>query len=120
MSRSIQNLNIGLKYFFANTPKGRKIEDLYYKFYSYVADNPFNQFSIEVLLESESHFELLKKEFLLLQAGKPGNKCLNNVFEPYIPDFTQSNKKKAWLNRGSYLNFMEWKKKYETNQNMPV
>lgn len=120
MARLVENLNTGLLYFFKNTPKGRNVNDLYFKLYCYVAENPFQNFEIEIVSVTENHFELLKTEYLLLKAGEPGNKCLNQRFEPYIPDFTQSNKKKAWLNRGSYLNFMDWKKKYEANQSMTV
>src|SRR4051812_2703603 len=98
IQRSIQNINIGLQYFFKNTPKGRNPNDLYYKFYCYVAENPFHSFRIEILLETTNHFEYLKEDFLSLQDAKLDENCLNMKFEPYVPQYTQSNKHKAWLN----------------------
>lgn len=107
--RSVENINNDLKHFFQETPKGRKKDNLYYKFYSHVAANPFQSFSIEIVLASNNPLELLKSEHTALQLGKTDEKCLNSTFEVYIPQFTQVNGKKSWINRGYYLNFMHWK-----------
>lgn len=109
IQRSIQNINVGLKYFFLNTKKGRNPDDRYYNFYCYVADNPFDSFSVEVISESESPLLFLKSEHAELQKAKDDPNCLNKVFDVYIPQFTQVNGKKSWINRGYYLNFMNWK-----------
>lgn len=113
IQRSVQNINVGLKYFFQNTPKGRNPEDRYYKFYCFVADNPFDSFSVELLHETTSPYEFLKLSHIVLQNARTDDNCLNNVFDVHIPQFTQVNGKKSWINRGFYLNFMEWKKKLE-------
>lgn len=121
IQRSIQNLNIGLQYFFKNTPKGRNPNDLYYKFYNHVADNPFDSFRVEILYETANPYKHLIAEQTLLWAAKNDENCLNKSFDAYIPQNTQVNGKKSWINRGFYLNFMMWKKKKElANQNKPV
>lgn len=118
--RAVENINVGLKYFFKGTPKGRNPNDLYYKFYNFVADNPFLSFSIDPILISENPYELLKAEHISLQEGSANANCLNQVFDVYIPQFTQVNGKKSWINRGYYLNFMEWRKARLSNQSKTV
>lgn len=120
IQRSIENINIGLKYFFQNTPKGRNPADLYYKFYCYVADNPFHTFRIEFLLQTTNPYEFLKAEQIALDAGKVDENCLNKYFDVYIPQFTQVNGKKSWINRGFYLNFMNWRRNKAANPDKPV
>lgn len=109
--RSAQNISSGLNYFLKGTPKGRKEEDLYHEFFTYVQENPFQKFTIDIVLSSNNPLELLKSEFFELAKAKYDPRCLNNNFDVYIPKFTQVNGKKSWINRGYYLNFMQWKKK---------
>lgn len=108
IQRSIQNINTGLYYFFKGTPKGQQPDDLYHNFYQYVAANPFKEFEIELMMDTGSPFQMLKHEHQLLQFGKSDSACLNSKFEVYIPQFTQTNGKKSWINRGYYLNFKNW------------
>lgn len=115
IQRSVQNINIGLKYFFLETKKGRKPSDRYYNFYCFVADHPFYSFRIEIVSESPDPLSFLKAEHSALQNAKGDENCLNTVFEVYIPQYTQVNGKKSWINRGYYLNFMNWKQKQECN-----
>lgn len=117
LARSTANILNGLKYFLLGTPKGRKEEDYFHDFFTYVQSNPFENFSIEVILKSNNPLELLKTEFFELSKSKYDPRCLNNDFDVYIPKFTQVNGKKSWINRGYYLNFMQWKQK-QLNQNM--
>lgn len=108
--RSIENINVSLHRFFKDTPSGRNPNDVYYNFYCHVDDNPFQQFRIEILLDTENVYEYLKSWHLELLKGQGDTQCLNLYFEPYIPKSTQR-KKGSWLNRGSYLNYMKWKQK---------
>lgn len=108
--RSISNINISLDYFFRDTPNGRNPNDIYYNFYCHVDDYPMEQFSIEIISDTESIYKHLTTWHLELLKGKHDAKCLNLYFEPYIPKGTQR-KKGSWLNRGSYLNYMKWKQK---------
>jgi hypothetical protein len=115
--RAVENINVGLKYFFKNTPKGRNPNDIYFKFYSFVADNPFKSFIVEPFFISENPYELLKTEHIALETAKQDYLCLNSSFEVYIPQFTQVNGKKSWINRGYYLNFKEWVRNRAATQN---
>lgn len=114
IARAIENINNGLVHFFKNTPKGRNPNDLYFLFYHHVSDNPFKNFKIEFILKSDNPYELLKSEQIALDAGKLDKNCLNRVFDAYVPQNTQVNGKKSWINRGYYLNFMEWKRNRPT------
>ncbi len=108
--RSVANINTNLEYFFKDTANGRNPNDMYYNFYCHVDDNPFQKFTIEILSDTESTYQYLKNWHLELLKAKTDWKCLNLYFEPYIPRSTQK-KRGSWLNRGSYLNYMKWKKK---------
>lgn len=113
--RSIANINTGLYYFFKDTPKGRNPNDIFYIFYCHVDDFPFKEFTVEVVFVTDNPYQHLKRWYLELMKAKDDPQCLNLYFEPYIPDGTNRNGKKSWINRGYYLNFMQWKKKF-TNQ----
>jgi hypothetical protein len=109
-ARSIQNINTNLEYFFKDTANGRNPSDMYYNFYCHVDDNPFQEFKVEVIIDTENIYQYLKQWHLELMKGQQDNNCLNLYFEPYIPKSTQK-KRGSWLNRGAYLNYMKWKKK---------
>ncbi len=116
IERSIQNINTGLYYFFKDTPKGRNPNDIFYNFYCHVDDFPFETFRIEVLSDTDNPYQHLKSVFLELRKAKGDQRCLNLYFEPYIPEKTNKGKQKSWINKGYYLNYMQWKKKF-SNQN---
>lgn len=107
--RSVQTIEVDLGYFFTEREKEK---NLYYDFYIHIEANPGHEFKIELILQSNNPFELLKAEFLALEHGYGDEKCMNKEFEPYIPKNTQRKGKKSWINRGYYLNFMNWKKKH--------
>jgi len=108
--RSVANINTALTYFFKDTTNGRNPNDMYYNFYCHVDDNPFQEFRIEIVIDTENTYQYLKAWFLELEKGKHDAQCLNLYFEPYIPKDTQR-KKKSWMNRGHYLNFMKWRQR---------
>lgn len=107
-----QNIEINLGYFIKNTPLARRDDNLYYHFFMYIIDNPQQDFKIEILFQSENPYQLLKTEFLELSKAKSDPQCLNNHFEPYVPKNTNRKGSGSWINKGYYLNFMQWKKKY--------
>jgi hypothetical protein len=111
LTRSSTIIRESLRRFLANTPKGRQEKDYFHDFFIHVNENPFNDFTIEVILSSNNPLELLKCEFFELAKAKYDPRCLNHDFDVYIPKFTQVNGKKSWINRGYYLNFMQWKRK---------
>ena len=112
IERSIANINTGLYYFFKDTPKGRNPNDVFYNFYCHVDDFPFEKFTIEIIFATENPYQHLKTWFLELLKAKEDHKCLNMYFEPYIPNGTNKSGQKSWINRGFYLNYMQWKKKF--------
>lgn len=107
-----QNIESDVRRFLKNTPKGRNEDNLFHELYCHVIENPDQDFRVEVLLSSNNPLELLKSEHMELLKAKYDPRCLNNDFSPYIPRFTQINGKKSWINRGYYLNYMNWKKKF--------
>jgi len=111
-----ENIEGGVGRFLKNTPKGRREDDLYYEMYCHVLENPEQDFYIEILCSSNNPLELLKAEHMALLIARSDPRCLNNDFQPYIPRFTQINGKKSWINRGYYLNYMSWKKKFANRQ----
>lgn len=98
-----------LYYFF----KKNKPDLLYNRFFGYIKTHPFYSFRVKVLFISESPYELLCKEQEYLDECMNDPNCFNNSFDAYIPKGIQG-KRKAWINRGVYLNFMMWKKKRHT------
>lgn len=116
IERSIQNINTGLYYFFKDTPKGRNPNDIFYNFYFHVDDYPFKNFSVEVIFVTENPYQHLKTWFLELLKAKEDSRCLNLYFEPYIPTGTNKTGQKSWINRGYYLNYMQWKKKFSAQR----
>lgn len=112
IERSIENINTGLLYFFKDTPKGRNPNDIFYNFYCHVDDFPFEKFRVEVISDTNNPYQHLKTWFLELRKAKGDPRCLNLYFEPYIPIGTNKHGQKSWINRGYYLNFMQWKKKF--------
>jgi hypothetical protein len=111
IERSIENINTGLLYFFKDTPKGRNPNDIFYNFYCHVDDFPVNDFSVEIIHTTENPYQHLKAWSLELMKAKEDSKCLNLYFDPYIPNGTNRGNRKSWINKGYYLNFMQWKKK---------
>lgn len=111
LARSVFGIKNDLHYFLRGTKGGTKENDLYYDFYVHVQEFPFENFKIEIILASNNPLELLKTEQIELEKSYEDQKCLNKDFDAYVPKLTQVNGKKSWINRGYYLNFMQWKKK---------
>lgn len=111
LARSVQIIEVGLTRFLKNTPKGRKETDYYHKFFTHILHNPFQKVELQIIFQSDNPLLLLKREQTELNLAKNDTNCLNQSFDAYIPQFTQVNGKKSWINRGYYLNFMDWKRK---------
>jgi hypothetical protein len=114
LRRSLNNINNDLDYYFKGTKRGRTEDNDNYWFYKFVFENPSLDFTIEPILKNRTPYELLKCEFLELEKGKEDPRCLNKPDAiPYIPASTQRpNHTQSWINRGYYLNFMAWRKRY--------
>lgn len=105
-----------------NLESAKSHERLYWKFCRLVKLGKEREFKIEVLLESESPYQLLKRCQLELDNSIEDINCLNTFFEPYISKRIQTSTKFlkerkykdgtlniSWINRGHYLNFRKWK-----------
>src|SRR5262245_13119608 len=82
----------------------------YFKFYSYLYDNPGLELRAEVIYESENPYSLLKREHQELQASMRDKKCLNNNVEAYIPKFRKSTRSYGWISIGHVLAFKKFLK----------
>jgi hypothetical protein len=85
---------------------------MYHRFFSYIKDHPHMNFRVKILLKSDNPYRLLIKEQEELDKCHSDLNCFNNSFVAYVPKGIQG-KRKAWINRGHYLNFMIWRKKHQ-------
>lgn len=113
--RSRQNIEINLGYFLKNTPQSRREDNLYYPFFNFILYNPGHEFNVDIILVSNNPYQLLKTHFLELRKAKSDSNCLNKYFEPYIPQKTNKKGSGSWINKGYYLNYMNWKRKFANN-----
>ena len=106
---SLKRIENGLNAFIrggTNNPDG-----LYFHFYNYIKRRPNKNLSVQVLLESESAYELLKLEHTLIQEGMKNKDFLNNQTEAYIPMYNDNTKAYGWIPTHAVLNFNNWRKK---------
>lgn len=68
-------------------------------------------FRIKILIESATSAELLKKEQFCLWESKNDQNCLNNTVDAYIPIYREETASYGWMNKGSVLTFLKWKKR---------
>jgi hypothetical protein len=116
---SIEKIKKGLDYFLANTAHSRNPSSLGYRLYDFVEKHPGHIFSLHILLVSDEPYQLLRREQEELDKAREDSLCLNVTFDAYTPKYIQSNKRKSstWVKRGTYLNFLAWKKKNHQNHN---
>jgi hypothetical protein len=89
---------------------GDKRNVYYFKFYSYIKSHPNLQFKIEMLLESENAYQLLKMEQIALNISIKDKNCLNNNLTAYIPQYRATTQSYGWINKGSVLSFKRYLK----------
>ena len=111
LARAKTNIETSLSYHL----KTGMHDKLYEKFFDYIKSHPFYSFSVEILFQSDNPYQLLVHEQIELDKAKQDHNCMNTSFDAYVPKKIQGNRK-AWVNRGHYLNFMQWLKKYRENQ----
>lgn len=107
---SIQAIQKSLNQFMRNSELQRNPTNLYYHFFSYVEKVKDGYFTVEILLESDNAYELLKAEQKALNEAIKDKKCLNNNVEAYIPDFNEITGMYGWLPKTSVMSFKKWKK----------
>lgn len=112
--RQVETIRNDIKRYFNETGKGRSVNNIYFRFYSYIHSNPGLKFSYQLIIESDKPYQLLKTCQIELDKSLDDSHCCNMVFEPYINKDLQkpikSRKFIWWINRGQYLNFRRWQK----------
>ena len=106
---SIKRIENGLNAFIRggnNNPDG-----LYFHLYNYVKKHPHKDFKVEILLESDNAYELLKREQIELNAGVNDRRFLNNQTYAYLPPYNEDNKAYGWIPPHAVLNYNNWLKK---------
>lgn len=83
---------------------------LYLHLFRYVKNTPNLKFRAELVLESESGYELLKAEQLELEKGRKNKNCLSNAVNAYISVFDPDTKMYGWLTQNEVMNFQKWMK----------
>lgn len=84
-------------------------DKLYNNFFDYIDSNSDHQFVVEIIYQNDNPYQLLVAEQQELNKSKADPNCMNVNTEAYIPKRIQGNRK-AWINRGHYLNFKNWRK----------
>jgi hypothetical protein len=77
----------------------------YFKFYKHIYDNPKLQFRIEVLLETNNAYHLLKREQQELTKSIRDKKCLNSNLTSYIPKFNTKTNMYGWITKKQVASF---------------
>ena len=116
MYRSVDSINQDIERYHKGVNENFNKNNLYSEFYRYMVDNPNKKLSIEMIQSTDNAYQLLKHCQIELDKGVKDDNCLNSIFRPYINKDLQKplNKRKSnwWINRGSYLNFCNWRKKH--------
>ena len=86
------------------------VNSYYYQFYKWIYDNPELKSRVEVLIESNNAYELLKREQIELQNAIRDKNCLNRNVTAYIPKYRAKTKSYGWINKGSVLAFKKYLK----------
>lgn len=82
----------------------------YRKFYSYIKKNPALDFRVEVILESNNGYQLLKAEQEELTKAIRDKKLLNNNITAYIPKYRVDTQSYGWISRAYVMNFKRFLK----------
>lgn len=82
----------------------------YMRLYSYIHQNPGLPSWVEILLEGNNGYQLLKCEHIELQRSVRDKKCLNSNVTSYIPQYRPSTKSHGWISRAHVLCFKKYLK----------
>lgn len=108
--QSIAVIQKALNQFLRGSEFQRLPHNLYSHFFSYVEKHKEGIFRIEILLESDNHYELLKREQFELDRDRMDKKCLNNTTMAYIPQYDEITGLYGWLKKPYVMAFKSWLK----------
>lgn len=107
---SVSAIQKALNQFIRHSESQRNPGNLYFHFFSYVEKQKEGKFEVEILVESDNAYELLKMEQTELNKVSKDKKCLNNTTDAYIPQFNEITSMYGWITKQSVLNFKKWLK----------
>ncbi len=77
----------------------------YFKFYTYIHNNPGLKFRVEILLETNDPYQLLKREEQELRRCMNDKKCYNSNITAYIPKFRSKTNSYGWISKRNVADF---------------
>lgn len=113
---SVNGIQKSLNQFMRDSELQRKPDNLYFHFFSHVEKEYEGKFVVDIILESDNAYELLKAEQIELDKSVLDKKCLNNTTLAYIPQFNELTGLYGWIKKQSVLNFKKWLKKNPKNK----
>jgi hypothetical protein len=110
MGASISSIQKQLNQYMRKAEGQQSEGNIYKHFYEFIKKHPGKEFSKEIVLKSDSAYELLKAEQTALDADKANKLMLNNTTEAYIPQYNELTQKYGWISKGDVLNYNKWLK----------
>ncbi len=77
------------------------------KIYQYMYDHRRLDLRVEILLESDNHYQILKQQQLMLNDAKKDKNCLNGLFWSYIPVFSKAKWEWGNFKKAAVLNYFK-------------
>jgi len=108
---SVKTMQKSLNQFERGSEFQRNPNNRYFPFFEYVCKNRNGMFLVEIILESDNIYSLLKEEQLLIDKNRHDKKFLLNATEAYLPDLNETTGMYGWVPRGVGLAFLKWQKK---------
>lgn len=115
---SVEGIQKALNQFMRYSEAQRKPSNLYYHLFSYIEKQKEGVFAVEILLETDNAYDLLKAEQTALNAARKDKKCLNNNTEAYIPEYNETTGMHGWVSKSAVLNFKKWLKTHKEHTSM--
>lgn len=92
--------------------EGQGKNTYYFQFYQFIKENPGLKWSVELILEHDNGYQLLKREQIELEAAIKDKKCLNSNVIAYIPKFRKESALYGdWIKPTHVLNFKKFLKR---------
>jgi hypothetical protein len=108
--QSIKTIQKSLNQFMRGSEFQQQKDNLYFYFYDYIRNKQSGTFRIEILIEDDNAYELLKVEQMELDKGRYNKDCLSNSIEAYIPLFNELTGSYGWISKSAVMLFKKWLK----------
>lgn len=108
---SVKTIQKSLNQFERGSEFQRNPNSLYYHFFDYICKHRNGMFYVEILLESDNIYKLLKAEQLEIEKNRNDKKFLLNAIQAYLPDFDETKGSYGWVPKGVGMAFLKWVKK---------